>query len=102
MSKNHYTNQGIRKSKRLSVNLVSREMLPKADYVGSVSGTTVDKSGVFAYHVREKCHSIPPTKSITSCNKLNDYSQNSFNFSIQYLNTQCYTTEKIIINQNKK
>ena len=31
MSKSHYTNQGIKKSKRFSVNLVSREMLPKAD-----------------------------------------------------------------------
>ena len=41
MSKSHYTNQGIRESKRLSVNLVSREMLPKADYVGSVSGASV-------------------------------------------------------------
>lgn len=30
MSKSHYTNQGIKKSKRLSVNLVSREMLPEA------------------------------------------------------------------------
>ena len=34
MSKSHYTNQGIRKSKKLSINLVSRKMLPKADYVG--------------------------------------------------------------------
>lgn len=50
MSKSHYTNQGIRKSKKLSVNLVSREMLPKADYVGSVSGASVDKSEVFEYH----------------------------------------------------
>ena len=41
MSKSHYTNQGIKDSKRLSVNLVSREILPKADYVGSVSGATV-------------------------------------------------------------
>lgn len=38
MSKSHYTNQGIKQSKRLSVNLVSREMLPKADYVGSDCG----------------------------------------------------------------
>ena len=53
MSKSHYTNQGIKKSKRFSVNLVSREMLPKADYVGSVSGVTVDKSKVFAYHIGE-------------------------------------------------
>ena len=30
MSKSHHTNRGIRKSKKLSVNLVSREMLPKA------------------------------------------------------------------------
>lgn len=50
MNKKHYTNQGIRQSKKLSVNLVSREMLPKADYVGSVSGAEVDKSGVFDYH----------------------------------------------------
>ena len=53
MSKSHYTNQGIKASKRLSVNLVSREILPKADYVGSVSGATVDKSEVFAYHIGE-------------------------------------------------
>ena len=57
MSKSHYTNQGIKKSKRFSVNLVSREMLPKADYVGSVSGVTVDKSKVFAYHIGE--HGTP-------------------------------------------
>lgn len=53
MSKQHYTNQGIRKSKKLSINLVSREILSKADYVGSVSGAAVDKSNVFAYHIGE-------------------------------------------------
>lgn len=43
MSNKHHTNRGIKKSKKLSINLVSREMLPKADYVGSVSGESVDK-----------------------------------------------------------
>ena len=57
MSKSHHTNQGIKQSKRLSVNLVNREILPKADYVGSVSGATVDKSEVFAYHIGE--HGTP-------------------------------------------
>ena len=38
MSDKHYTNQGIIESRKLSVNLVDRKMLPKADYVGSVSG----------------------------------------------------------------
>ena len=50
MSQSHYTNRGIRESRKLSVNLVSREMLPEADYVGSVSGAKVDKSQTFAYH----------------------------------------------------
>ena len=31
MSDKHYTNQGIIESKKLSVNLVDKEMLPKAD-----------------------------------------------------------------------
>ena len=48
LSKSHHTNQGIKKAKRLFVNLVSRDMLPKADHVGSVSGATVDKSEAFA------------------------------------------------------
>lgn len=50
MSQSHYTNRGIRASRKLSVNLVSREMLPAADWVGSVSGARVDKSQAFAWH----------------------------------------------------
>lgn len=50
MSEEHYTNKGIIAGKKLSVNLVDRAMLPKADYVGSVSGAKVDKSHVFAWH----------------------------------------------------
>ena len=50
MSQSHYTNQGIKASRKLSVNLVSYEMLPEADYVGSVSGARVDKSQAFAWH----------------------------------------------------
>lgn len=50
MSDRHYTNSGIIRSKKLSINMVDRAMLPKADYVGSVSGAVVDKSSVFDYH----------------------------------------------------
>lgn len=53
MSDKHYTNKGIHQTGRLSVNLVSREMLPKADYAGSVSGADTDKSTLFAYHIGE-------------------------------------------------
>ena len=50
MSQSHYTNRGIRASRKLSVNLVSHEMLPEADRVGSVSGARTDKSQAFAWH----------------------------------------------------
>lgn len=49
MNEQHYTNKGIIASGKLSINLISRAMLPKADYVGSVSGANVDKSRVFLY-----------------------------------------------------
>ena len=45
----HYTNQGIKESKKLSINLVDEAMLPKADYAGSVSGRKTDKSQLFDY-----------------------------------------------------
>ena len=46
----HYTNIGIRAQKALSVNIVDEALLPRADYVGSVSGSKTDKSGVFDWH----------------------------------------------------
>lgn len=49
LAKSHYTNQGIRDTRVLSVNIVDEAMLPKADYVGCVSGNKTDKSQVFAY-----------------------------------------------------
>lgn len=47
LAKPHYTNQGIRENKVLSVNIVDEAMLQKADYVGCVSGNKTDKSKVF-------------------------------------------------------
>lgn len=50
MNDQHYTNQGIIATRKLSLNLVDRPLLPQADHVGSVSGAEVDKSGAFAFH----------------------------------------------------
>ncbi len=47
MGKAHYTNIGIRKNKTFSVNIVSQDQIVEADYVGLVTGSKVDKSGVF-------------------------------------------------------
>lgn len=48
-AKPHFTNLGIRQSGIVSVNLVDEALLPKADYVGCVSGGKTDKSQVFEY-----------------------------------------------------
>ena len=49
----HYTNQGIRENNKLSIAIVDEAMLPKADFVGCVSGSKEDKSGVFAYRMSD-------------------------------------------------
>ena len=89
MSKSHYTNQGIKQSKRLSVNLVSREMLPKADYVGSVSGAMVDKSEVFAYHTGEYGTPVIDASPLTmECEVVDIYETEGFdNFICAIVNT---------------
>ena len=53
LAKSHYTNQGIKETRTLSINLVDVAMLEKADYVGCVSGRTTDKSEVFPYRIAE-------------------------------------------------
>lgn len=89
MSKSHYTNQGIRKSKKLSVSLVSLEMLPKADYVGSVSGASVDKSEVFEYHIGENGTPVIDISPLTmECNVVDIYETEGFdNFICSVVNT---------------
>ena len=89
MSKSHYTNRGIRESKKLSVNLVSREMLPKADYVGSVSGASVDKSDVFEYHWGENGTPIIDASPLTmECDVVDIFDTDGFdNFVCSIANT---------------
>ena len=89
MSKQHYSNQGIKKLKKFSINLVSREMLPKADYVGSVSGEMVDKSDVFAYHIGENGTPVIDVSPLTmECNVVYIYETEGFdNFICTVVNT---------------
>lgn len=101
MSKQHYTNQGIRKSKKLSINLVSRQMLPQADYVGSVSGASVDKSGVFAYHIGENGTPVIDASPLTmECNVVDIYETDGFdNFICAVVNT--YATPDVLDSNDK-
>lgn len=43
LAKPHYTNQGIRETGRLSINIVDEKLLPLADRAGCISGAKEDK-----------------------------------------------------------
>jgi len=47
INQSHFTNIGIIENKTFSVNIPSADMAVKTDYCGLVSGSEVDKSGVF-------------------------------------------------------
>lgn len=101
MNKNHYTNRRIRKSGKLSINLVSRDMLPKADYVGSVSGASVDKSGVFDFHWGENGTPVIDASPLTmECDVADIYETEGFdNFICSIANT--YATPEVLDSDGK-
>lgn len=101
MSNKHYTNQGIKEAKKLSINLVSREMLPKADYVGSVSGHDVDKSGVFDYHIGENGTPIIDASPLTmECDVVDIQESEGFdNFICTIANT--YASPEVLTQDGK-
>ncbi len=53
LAKPHFINGVIKKTMKLSVNLVTEDMLPEVDLAGSQSGAKTDKSGLFAYETGE-------------------------------------------------
>ena len=101
LSKTHYTNQGIKQSKKLSVNLVSQAMLDNADYVGSVSGADTDKSKVFAYHMGENGSPVIDEAPITmECKVENVYETEGFeNFVCSIVNT--YASDDVLDKEGK-
>lgn len=50
----HFINKFIKENQKLSINIVNEEILPEADYSGSVSGAKEDKSNLFSYEIGEK------------------------------------------------
>lgn len=101
MSKSHYTNQGIKESKKLSINLVDRALLSKADYVGNVSGAQVDKSQVFDYHWGENGTPVIDASPLTmECDVVDIYETEGFdNFICTVTNT--YAIPDVLDNDGK-
>ena len=76
-------------------------MLPKADYVGSVSGETVNKSSVFAYHIGENGTPVIDVSPLTmECNVVDIYETEGFdNFICTVVNT--YATPDVLDHNGK-
>lgn len=87
--KTHYTNEGIKATKKLSINLVNENMLKKADFVGSVSGKKQDKSKVFEYHIGESgMPIINEAPVVMECSLDDNYQTEAFdNFILKIDNT---------------
>ena len=101
LSTSHYTNQGIKASNALTVNIVDEEMLKKADYVGSVSGSTTDKSAVFSYHTAETgAPIIDESPVVMECLVDDIYQTNGFESFICKINA--VYAEKSVLNENGK
>lgn len=85
----HYTNEGVRQTGRVSVNLVSEAMLGRADYVGCTSGAREDKSEVFAWHPGEAgTPVIDESRLVMECEVMDNYRTENFdNFICRIVNT---------------
>nr|WP_051697545.1 flavin reductase family protein [Prevotella sp. 10(H)] len=93
LHKSHHTNKGILETGQLSVNVIDENMLQRADYVGIVSGTKVDKSEVFAYQPGEaRAPIIDDSPLVMECEVLDNYQTETFdNFICKINNTYADT-----------
>lgn len=92
----HYINKGIKENGRMSVNIVTEDILPEADYCGISSGAKTDKSKVFAYSRGEAGTPMIDRSPLTMECKVEDiYECNGFeNFICSIENT--YADENVV------
>lgn len=100
-AKQHYTNQGIKENRAVSVALVNEDMLKKADFVGGVSGRNADKSEVFSYLVGD--YGVPIIEEaslVMECSVEDIYDSDNFdNFILKIQNTYA---EPSVLGENGK
>ena len=89
VAQKHYTNEGVRQTGKVSVNMVSEAMLVRADYVGCVGGAKADKSDVFIYHKGEAgTPVIDESPLVMECEVVDNYETDTFdNFICKITNT---------------
>lgn len=97
----HYINQGIRDTKKVSVNVVDESWLAKADKMGTTSGNKVDKSEAFAWTMGENgAPLIDEAKVSIECEVDGNYELENFdNFICKILAT--YADETVLNDKDK-
>ena len=101
LAKAHYTNQGIRENKKLSINIVDEALLEKADRSGCVSGTKEDKSELFDYMLSDGgVPMISQAPVVMECSLEDVYETKGFdNFICTIDNT--YAEENVLTEEGK-
>ena len=101
LAQHHYTNQGIKESKQLSINIVDEALLPKADWAGCVSGAKEDKSQLFDYVLSDaRVPMIANAPVVMECRMEDIYETKGFdNFICTIANT--YAEESVLTPEGK-
>lgn len=101
LAKAHYTNQGIKATGRLSVNIIDDALLGRADYVGCVSGAKVDKSDVFGWHASESgTPMIDDSPLVMDCEVVDNYETETFDSFICRISATY--AEEAVLGENGK
>lgn len=74
----HFINGFIKQNQKLSINIVSEDMLPEVDYSGAVSGAKEDKSNLFAYEMKNQVPIISKSPLTMECTVADVYDTKGF------------------------
>lgn len=101
LAKPHYTNRGIKESKKLSINIVDEALLAKADRSGCVSGSKEDKSELFDFMLADGgVPMISQAPVVMECSVEDIYETKGFeNFICTIDNT--YAEENVLTEEGK-
>lgn len=101
LAKAHYTNQGIKENKKLSINIVDEALLAKADRSGCVSGSKEDKSELFDFILADgEVPMIVQAPVVMECSVEDIYETKGFdNFICTIDNT--YAEENVLTEDGK-
>ena len=92
----HFSNEAVRKTKKLSINLISEDWVAQADYAGTVSGAKADKAKAYEYHMGENgTPVIEKSPLCMECEVIDTYCIDNFeNFICEIKNT--YIEENLL------